>query len=150
MLRALLPILLLGWAGGACAQFLRDCRGPAWIVATVASYHFDRPNEYRERHLGIGFEHDCGELRGVGGVVPQNSNDKITLYAGVAWLPLAWRELRGGLFGGGFTGYSRPILPAGGAVGTWERRLYGLNLLWFPPYQEHKGVLILQLKRATD
>lgn len=149
MLRLLLPVLLLGWAGPACAQFLSDCQTErAWFSATVASYHFERPNDYRERHLGIGFEHVCDDLRGFGGVIPENSNDDITLYAGAAWTPLAWRELHGGIFGGLFTGYSRAVLPAGGLIAAWDGRRYGANLLWFPPYDQHKGLLVLQLKRV--
>jgi len=147
VLRALLPVLLLGWAGEACAQFLRNCEGPAWISATLASYHFERPNGYEERNLGIGFEHACGEQRGVGGVY-RNSSRRVSLYAGVTWLPLAWRELRAGAFAGVFTGYSRPLLPAGAFVGAWEGRKYGANLLWFPPYEDFKGLAILQLKRT--
>jgi hypothetical protein len=145
MLRLLLPILLLGWAGETCAQFLRDCDGPAWITATLASYHLERPNGYEERNLGIGFEHACGELRGVGGVY-RNSNRRTSLYAGVTWLPLAWRELRAGAFAGVFSGYSESLLPAGAFVGAWEGRRYGVNLLLFPPYDDFKGVLVLQLK----
>lgn len=152
MLRLLLPVLLLGWAGEAGAQFWSDCEvEQAWFAATVASKHFERPNTYRERHLGVGFEHVCDDWRGVGGVIPENSKDDITLYVGAAWMPMRWRDFRGGLFGGFFTGYSRPVLPAGAFVGAWEPRrwrYYGLNLLAFPPYdKESDWLVVLQLKR---
>lgn len=151
MLRLLLPVLLLGWAGEACAQFWRDCTGPTWFVATPASYHADRTKDYREQHLGVGVERVCGTLRGATGVIPENSNDDTTLYVGVGWMPLAWRDFRGGIFAGLFTGYSRPVLPAGALVGMWEPtrwRHYGLNLLGFPPYEKDSDwVFVLQLKR---
>lgn len=148
MLRLLLPILLLGWAGEACAQFWRDCDA-AWMTSTLASYHFDRPNDYEERNLGVGFEYVCGDWRGVGGFF-RNSHRETSLYAGAAWMPdaLTWRELRAGLFAGFFTGYSDiPLLPAAAIVGAWEGRRHGLDLLWFPPYEENKGLLVLRLKR---
>jgi hypothetical protein len=141
VLRVLLPVLLIGWAGEA----LTAC-GETWLSATVRSHHFERPNGYEETNLGIGFERACGELRGVGGVY-RNSNRRTSLYAGVTWLPLSWRELRAGGFAGVFTGYSKPLLPAGAFVGAWEGQKYGANLLLFPPYDDFKGVVVLQVKR---
>lgn len=100
------------------------CAAQDWIVTNGLAYHFEKGKNYNWATAGIGFEKQLREgVRAVGGFY-----------------------LRGGVLGGGATGYERPVTPVGGLVLSYELRTYGFNAVFIPPVASTGGVLWLQAK----
>jgi len=136
------------WTLSAClCTGIAPARAETWAVATLTSYHFaDR--HYNQFNYGAGFERSTGRERIslVGGEY-RNSFDRTSVYAGVAWTPLALGPLHFGAVGGLITGYMYPpILPMLLPTVQLELGPVGANLYFAPKIKDGAAVLGLQVK----
>lgn len=139
-----LAVTLLAFSCGALA-----CEGETRGVFNLRSHHFDTPNGYEEWNLGVGIERQCSEnTRALAGVY-RNSHRRASAYVGAAWTPInPLPPLHVGAFGGLFSGYRSGLAPAAGFVAQYRPRKWGANLLWFPPFDDSEGLIVLQLTRG--
>ena len=146
-MRVLALVLALVVSGPAIAQ--------TWLVGTVASYHFDRSQNYNERNLGFGFEYGVTrETRIVGGTY-RNSVFQRSTYLGSAWTPLELGPTRAGLVLGAVDGYPGAndggFFPMAALLGTLEIDRVGVNLLAAPRWRDKSpAVLGLQIKAMLE
>jgi len=140
-LRGLLGIVFMVLAIPALSQ--------TWLTGTTASYHFDR-NDYEEENWGIGIERPFYEkVRGVAGVY-RNSFSKTSIYVGGVYSPFTFGPAAVGVMGGLFTGYGDGFQLVIAPVLSVEGETMGANLLYVPPYGDHRGLVALQLKWKLD
>lgn len=120
-----------------------------YIIGSGLAIHLDGAQHCNSITTGLGYEHSqSGKWRYQLGFY-RNSGCRWSTYISEAWLPLKWGNWHGGLIAGAVTGYSSPILPAGGLVASYEPGKYGLNIIFIPPAGESgAGVLWLQAKVA--
>ena len=124
---------------------------PDYINQNLAAYHWERDavKKYNlnENNPGIGFERDYGLSRlMVGGY--KNSDRKNSLYALLGYTPVEINNLKAGVFGGGVTGYDRPVIPAAGLLFSYQGKDLGANVMLTPnvPRQNIHGFAGLQLR----
>jgi len=140
-LRGLLGIVFMVLASPALSQ--------TWLTVTTASHHFDR-NDYEEQNWGLGLEHSLSEQWRVTAGIYRNSFSKTSIYVGGVYSPFAFGPAAVGVMGGLFTGYGDHLQPVLAPVLSLEGRRLGANLLYVPPYGDHRGLVALQLKWKLD
>ena len=116
-----------------------------WAVATVCSHHFT-DEKFNQHNYGIGFEIPTrvDRLAIIGGVY-DNSMERASAYAGIAWTPIKLGAVHLGLQAGGFTGYGPKVTPALLPTAQLEVGRVGLNLTFVPTLP---AVLGFQVKFA--
>jgi len=138
----MLPRLLTLLVTVGCFQLSSGVKAEDYVVATLASYHFNRSKDYNERNYGLGFERTYEDnWRGHAGAY-KNSLDRTTAYVLTSYTPWRWGEWHAGGAAGLGTGYnSRPIgvLVGGFAIREW-RNGFGVNVI------VHPTALALQIK----
>lgn len=132
-----------------CAMLLlgiRPAGADTWGVATLRSYHTDRAVEHNERNFGLGIEHDiAANTRLIVGFY-DNSFDRTTVYAGVAYAPWCAGPFRFGVlaaFGSGYGDRPYPVILPAVLI---EGPRFGANLGIVPRTQNSPGIIGLQLK----
>ena len=132
--------------------FAFECAAGSWIVASVASHHFDdaRPRDYEQRNWGLGFEHELTRtVRATAGFY-RNSIRNESLYVGAVWAPISFGVARLGLAAELVSGYetakSREPVKALFPVLAFEWRTFGLNIPFVPPTDSNVGAVALQVK----
>lgn len=140
-----------------------------WLVATVASHHFDsaKPKDYEQRNWGVGIEQGLTENSRILAGFYRNSNRRESFYFGGVWAPLKLGPVRFGITGVLVTGYEgvevrsetgpdgkerrtvkindKPLIAAF-PVATIEAGRFGVNLAYFPKTSENVAAAGLQLK----
>ena len=119
-----------------------------YIIGSGIALHLDRAHHCNSITSGLGYEHSQSENWRYQVGFYRNSQCRWSTYIAEAWLPIKLAALKLGLIGGAVTGYSAPILPAGGLVASYEpKNSPGFNLIFIPPAGESgKGVLWGQIK----
>lgn len=106
-----------------------------YIDYSVASYHHNREavksRNLNEINNGLGLELDNGSLRKMVGFY-KNSRHKTSIYGLVGYTPFKFDNFKFGVIGGGLTGYSKYVVPAGGLLGTYQFNDFGLNVTVVP------------------
>ena len=123
-------------------------RAQDYVIVSGLAKHLDGKQHCNSTTTGLGYEHSQSEnWRSQIGFY-RNSGCKWSAYLGEAWLPLKLGNWRGGVIAGLVTGYGSPVLPAGGAVISYEpKESLGFNLIYIPPAGESgSGVLWLQAR----
>lgn len=141
-MRAITALLLAALCTGALAE--------DWLVASATSYHFSTEKHYNQFNYGVGFEKATSypRLAVVAGEY-QNSLDRTSAYAGLAWTPVALLGVHVGFIGGALTGYtSHPVIPMLLPAAQIEGRHVGVNFFYAPKIKDGASVLGLQLKWA--
>jgi len=132
----------------ALVPCLTHAADETWTVATITSHHFDATRHYNEQNYGLGFERatSYARLAVIAGEY-RNSFDRTSVYAAVAWTPLALGPAHFGLIGGALTGYaSHPVLPMILPTVQLELGAIGANLYFAPKIKDGAAVLGLQVK----
>jgi len=115
--------------------------GEQYVVATMASYHFDRSKEHNEQNFGLGYEYKFNEDWRVGAGFYKNSFYRHTNYVFGGYTPLTVYGTSVGLIGGLASGYTSERLdPLLGLFVTKEWSGFGVNVLI------HPAALALQIK----
>jgi hypothetical protein len=138
-----------------------DTPWKTWVAIPVLTRHFNRDAVSRdnlsEDNPGLGVERSNGRWHWLAGAY-RNSNRRKSVYGMVAYTPLsvdlpAQSNLALGLAGGLLTGYNTqkgyPIVPAGGALISWETSYhFGADLFLVPTFKSYgvEGFAALQLK----
>lgn len=116
-----------------------------WLVATLASYHF-QTRDLNEFNPGLGVEIPYANVRLVGGEY-RNSFERTSWYAGATWTPLRWGPANVGIIGGVITGYTRhPALPMVLPTVQIEGERIGMNVYYAPKIKDGSSVVGLQFK----
>jgi hypothetical protein len=132
----------------SCALIPASASCQTWAAATIASHHFGATQHYEERNYGLGFEAPLNRprLAAVAGEY-RNSFHRTSVYAGLAWTPLAWGPAHFGIIGGIVTGYRPdPVLPMLLPTTQLELGRFGANLYFAPKIKNGASVVGLQLK----
>lgn len=118
-----------------------------YVIGSGLAIHLDGAHHCNSTTTGLGYEHSQSENWRYQVGFYRNSNCRWSSYIAEAWLPIKLGSWRGGLIAGLVSGYSAPILPAGGLVASCEPGKYGFNVIFIPPAGESgSGVLWFQLK----
>lgn len=138
-----LVVLLVPWM--AIAE-----EGSTRLVASIASYHFDRGNGYCEVNPGLGLEHEF--KKNVQFHVGQYEGSKCRpiSYIGASWCPVELYGVRGCLGLIGLIGYnakdrSELMFAPVPAIKVPIDARRGANIVFFIPHDDFKGGAGLQL-----
>ena len=110
-----------------------------YLNQNVAAYHLDRQatreKNFNESNFGLGLERNDGNsLQMIGSY--KNSMNKISYYALVGYTPLVvdskYGSFKAGVIGGLVTGYDIPVVPALGALMSYQYKDIGVNLTVTP------------------
>jgi len=130
-----------------------------WTTAMIRSYHSDRSAHFNEQNTGFGFEYKAkDEDQKVVAGAYNNSYNRLSIYAGKAWLPWSHGNWSAGAIYGLVSGYPRykyNLGLLGLGVLQYENGKYGANILVVPPVPDPSGdkptaVVALQLKMSYD
>lgn len=128
-----------------------------YLNQNLSAYHFDRQatkdKNLNETNPGIGIEHQNGDFRQMLGQY-LNSKGRKSNYALVGYTPFnmqgSFGKLSAGIVGGGITGYTVPITPAVGLLGSYQNGRMGVNITAVPDAtvngQKAHGFLGAQLR----
>ncbi len=109
-----------------------------WLNPGLYSYHLDRTAGFRSQNWGAGLQSNLREDVSVLAGSYINSDNLRSHYAGVAWQPLAWQEVRFGLVAGLLDGYpamrNRGWFPAALPWVSIRGERIGVNLTYFPNF----------------
>lgn len=130
----------------AIGAFGKLFAGETWIVATVASYHYNADKDYEQQNYGLGTEHVLSENWRFASGFYRNSNRIDSTYAFLAWTPLRYGMLRLGLAGGLVSGYEKEPLKVAFPVLAIEGKHLGANITLVPQTKSNAGAIGLQLK----
>lgn len=138
---------LLAFLLGMAAMVAIQGWSQSYAVVSGLAIHLDGEKHCNSFTSGLGVERPLfGTLRYAAGFY-DNSNCRTSTYIAGAWLPLAPGNWHAGTIAGAVTGYRERILIAGGAVVSYERPKWGINLILIPPSGESSaGVLWMQFK----
>ncbi len=109
-----------------------------WLNPGFLSYHIDRSAGFRSENWGIGLQSNLRDNVSVLGGTYINSDYRRSHYAGVAWQPFSWHDVKIGMVGGLLEGY--PLMRNGGwfaAAMPWvsiRGERFGVNLTYFPNF----------------
>lgn len=135
-------IFAAGLLFGLCLAIGLSGHAQTYLVVSGFAQHLSH-GSHCNNHLtpGIGIEyHDYA----VG--VFDNSNCNVAAYAAKIWTPLKLGYMRLGAISGVVSGYNSSVLPVAGAVAAYERKRWGVNLIFIPPYKDSGNVAWLQIK----
>ncbi len=144
MVRALLPVLLLGWAGEAHAQAQTQTPPQTYLTVTLASYHFNRDRQYNERNFGLGIERRLSDDWSVSTGFYKNSFYRDSLYALASYTSARLAGWRLGVVFGGVTGYNDGLCPWVTGLATRDFGGFGINVVL------GTAGVALQAKYSTD
>lgn len=139
----LILLALLAWLP-------RDAVADTYLTIPIASYHFDRDEDYNEFNLGVGIERTLNDRWRIGGGYFRNSNRKDSLFAGATYAPWSFAGLKIGTAMGLVTGYEASVLPVVVPTAMWESGSFGVNVAFIPPAGGKPGALGFQLKWRWD
>ena len=100
------------------------------LVATLASYHFDRSKEYNESNLGLGIEQKLNSEWSISAGFFRNSFNRHTNYVFAGYTPLHFDSWRVGAVIGGVTGYENGVAPWLTGIATRDYGRIGLNIVF--------------------
>lgn len=122
-----------------------------WLNPGFYSYHFQTDKGLNNRNIGLGGEYRYSTVGSITLGMLDNSNNKMSHYAGWYWQPLALSRVRLGAVMGVIDGY--PKMQNGGwfviaiPTASIEYKRIEANLLMIPGYKDKLyGSLSLQLK----
>lgn len=114
-----------------CGLFSAAAHAETWVSVMGASYHTDRAAGYNETNPGIGIEQGDANLRAVLGYY-RNSLSRDTFYLGLSHTPIRIGGIGIGYTAGLASGYPNQAPLFVGALVSYERSGYGVNLIAAP------------------
>lgn len=115
----------------------------SWLVLSGFAMHLSKDSHCHDHWTkGVGIEKGDYAIG-----VYDNSNCRTSFYAARTWMPFKSGSVRAGLIGGAVSGYTMPVSPVAGFAATYERKDWGVNLLYVPPLKDSGNVLWLTWKR---
>lgn len=122
-----------------------------WLNPGFYSYHFQKNKGLNNRNFGLGGEYRYSTISSFTLGVFDNSDRRISHYAGWYWQPIGLGPVRVGAVFGAIDGY--PNMLKGGwflaaiPAASIEYKNFGANLLFMPSYKDRLyGAISLQLK----
>src|SRR5689334_13732103 len=111
-----------------------------WAVGSGWVHHLSgKPHCNNRVTAGFGLEHTYTQTYGLAVGIFDNSNCRTSTYAALSYRPLRLGNWHIGGIGGLVTGYNKTVLPAAGAVASYERKRWGFNVLYLPPIGKESG-----------
>jgi hypothetical protein len=126
-----------------------------WINPGFYSYHFDTEKNLNNNNFGLGVEYRYSTVNSIAAGRFNNSDRKISYFAGWSWQPLALGPVRLGGVVGIINGYPKAnngdwfpfILP----VASYEYKRVGISVTLTPTYKDIiYGSLTVQLKLKVN
>ena len=122
-----------------------------WLNPGFYSYHFDTEKNLNNNNLGLGLEYRYSTINSITAGRFNNSDRKISYYAGWTWQPLALGPVRLGGSVGVINGYPKAnngdwfpfVIP----VASYEYKRVGISVTVVPTYKDIVyGSLTVQLR----
>lgn len=119
------------------------------LIVHTYSHHFSERKSkkpWNEENFGLGVRRDFNEQWSAQAGFFKNSYDRWSTYAIADYQPLSYGPFQAGVFAGVRTNYSRPVLPAAGAVVRWQGEVFSATVRAAPKISgTSPGLVTLEL-----
>jgi hypothetical protein len=139
--------LAIAFLLGMAAAIAIQGRTEDWVIGSGLVRHLSGKEHCNDRWTpGFGVERN-GQVYGLAVGIFDNSNCRVSGYVAGSWRPLQLGSWKLGGIAGIVSGYNKTVFPAAGAAASYERKHWGVNVIYLPPIgKESGGVIWLQWK----